>query len=140
MFNPYNTRTLYSICLTTHHTPNQDYRIFNLHPSLNIQTNPNSKNQLQSNTAPPFLAISKRVHPYTHSQTKVNILTKHSQEQTLINHKFKHDHCTSLTSNSLRFLMTMSYMCMDLSLLKSLGREMRSTVDLLWNCRRSGSS
>ncbi|CAN0855806.1 hypothetical protein LINGRAHAP2_LOCUS6336 [Linum grandiflorum] len=38
-----------------------------------------------------------------------------------------------------RFLTTMSYMCMDLNLLKSLGREMRCTVDLLWNCSRSGS-
>ncbi|CAI0466787.1 unnamed protein product, partial [Linum tenue] len=39
----------------------------------------------------------------------------------------------------LRFLTTMSYMCMDLSLLKSLGRLMRWTVDLLWNCSSSGS-
>lgn len=46
----------------------------------------------------------------------------------------------SLTSNALRFLTTMSNMCIDLNLLKSLGREIKWTVERLWNWRRSGSS
>uniref|UniRef100_A0A7C9CJL2 Uncharacterized protein n=1 Tax=Opuntia streptacantha TaxID=393608 RepID=A0A7C9CJL2_OPUST len=45
----------------------------------------------------------------------------------------------SLTSNMLRFLTTISYICMDLNLRKSLGTEIKCTVDRLWNWRSSGS-
>lgn len=48
------------------------------------------------------------------------------------------DH-VSRTRNIFGFLMTMSYMWMELNLEKSLGREMRSMEDCLWNCKRLGS-
>jgi hypothetical protein len=67
----------------------------------------------------------KQKQTLTHDTSKPRSKGRRQEEHT--------SYYMSLTSNALRFLTTMSYMCMDLNLLKSLGREMRWTVDRMWN-------